>query len=180
MSLPGPNVLGNSQTTTAEFQAAIENQRDYLASLSFSNLAGTATANQIPSLQSLNGACTAGQVPSLQNLNGQCTAGQVPNVDQLNNIAAVWLSANASLTTGTDGSLTLPNGFKLIWFRVQSTTDNDQTFTFPGNPFSTICCAAWVSGLAAHGTTFTRTSLTVNRLNEHQGSPYFTVIAFGV
>ncbi len=49
MALPLANVLGNPATTTAEFQAAIEAQRQYLEDLGFSDIAGVASVAQLPS-----------------------------------------------------------------------------------------------------------------------------------
>lgn len=55
MSLPNANVLGNPATTTVTFQNGIEELRQHVADLSFVDVAGVATAAQVPGLDSLNG-----------------------------------------------------------------------------------------------------------------------------
>jgi hypothetical protein len=62
MALPAANVLGNPATTTSAFQTAIEDQRQFIEDLVFSNIGGQATAGQVPNLQSLNGSLETNQI----------------------------------------------------------------------------------------------------------------------
>lgn len=91
-----------------------------LSQPNFANLAGAATAAQIPGLGDLTGAVTAAQVPALSALNGSVTAAQVPALSALEGqITTAQLPASgitatvalAALTgTGAQGSLTITNG----------------------------------------------------------------------
>jgi hypothetical protein len=101
----------------------------------FTDLSGTASPSQVPSIDSLNGtlrpsqvpqlsllegAVTAAQVPQLSQLTGMVTPAQVPSLDSLNGqITAAQGPAGAfsgtittaKLTTGgTNGSMTFTNG----------------------------------------------------------------------
>lgn len=91
-----------------------------LSQPNFANLAGAATAAQIPSLGELSGSVTAAQVPALSALNGSVTAAQVPALSALEGqITTAQLPASgitatvalAALTSGgAQGSLTVTNG----------------------------------------------------------------------
>jgi hypothetical protein len=94
-----------------------------------SALSGSVTAGQVPALSALNGSVTPAQVPPLSSLNGSVTAGQVPNLSALNGqITEAQLPASgqnvtiitAKLTTGgANGSMTFTNG--ILTAQVQAT-----------------------------------------------------------
>jgi len=83
MALPAANVLGNPATITGDYQAAIEAQRQYLEDLSFTNISGQATANQVPSLEDMNGTLTDEQLGKSAVLSGHVRAGNTQIIDGL-------------------------------------------------------------------------------------------------
>lgn len=107
MALPNANVLGNAATTTADFQTAIEAQRQYLDDLDFSTLPGTITAGMVPDIQDLNGAATASQVPNIEDLNGSFPVGA------LGHDAAPTYHVRAGTRYMVDGTTGVMSNFSL-------------------------------------------------------------------
>lgn len=108
MALPAANVLGNSATTTAEFQAAIEAQRQYLADLAFSNIAGVATAGQLPAATtSAVGAVQLSSSTSSASETLAATAKAVKDVkDTVPNLSVKTAKWTGSATTVNKSSVT--------------------------------------------------------------------------
>lgn len=69
-------------------------------------------------------------------------------------------------------------GLIIQWFRFTSTSDSTETFSFP-TPFPSACLGAGPLGIATNGVNFSRTSMTFDRLNTHDGNITATMFAVG-
>ena len=87
-------------------------------------------------------------------------------------------TAPTGSTVATCGTITLPGGLVLKFGSGVSTQDEAESFTFKSPAFPNNCFAV-VPSLASQITARSTTGFTMNRLDEHNGSPVFDFIAIG-
>jgi hypothetical protein len=79
---------------------------------------------------------------------------------------------------GTQGTVTLPGGLKMIWGTATSAQEANQTFNF-SPAFSTACYFVNVSINFVYTMSWTNSGFTINRSDENGGNVSFTYFAIG-
>lgn len=79
---------------------------------------------------------------------------------------------------GTQGTVELPGGLRMVWGTATSNVEANQTFAF-NSPFSTACYFVNVSINFVYTMSWTNSGFTINRSDENDGSVTFKYFAIG-
>lgn len=183
-NIASPNLTGTPTATTAttgDSSTRIATTAFVNASIAAEGL-GTIATQDSDNVSITGGTISVSTVAASGGFTGDITGDVTGNADTVTNGVYTTDFSGSNQSKSTSGYQKLPGGVTMQWGVVNSTTDDDQTFTFP-TAFATACVYVGIQfdGVSSGASvkTLTTTGFTMNRADSIDGTEVLRYFAIG-